>query len=312
MKKLVTLLLSCVLLICGAVGLTACGGEKDITVVARTQGSGTREAFDKVVTDGNGNYLEMKINGDRHFFTTDKAVVQEKTGTVMSKVASDKNAIGYISLGSVNDTIKVIKVNGVAPSAETVLDGSYQIQRPFVIMTSSTVELTDLAADFLLYLKSENSKQHADEAGCIYLSDPLMRANEGETAIPVVEYEVKSSLPSGGKIRISGSTSMELFIKNAMSEYAALYGRKVESIFENLDLKGSSVGKKDVHDDTNGNVIGLSSASVKEDGINSFNVCLDAVAVIVNKSNDKVNDLTLEQLYDIYTGKVTKFSEVVG
>ena len=105
---------------------------------------------------------------------------------------------------------------------------------------------------------------------------------------------------------------MELFIKYAMSEYAALYGRKVETIFENLDLKGSSVGKKDVHDDTNGNVIGLSSASVKEDGINSFNVCLDAVAVIVNKSNDKVNALTLKQLYDIYTGKVTKFSEVVG
>ena len=67
-----------------------------------------------------------------------------------------------------------------------------------------------------------------------------------------------------------------------------------------------------MHDDTNGNVIGLAAASVKEDGINSFNVCLDAVAVIVNKSNDKVNDLTLEQLYDIYTGKVTKFSEVVG
>ena len=298
--------------ICGAVGLTACGGEKNITVVARTQGSGTREAFDKVVTDGNGNYLEMKINGDKHFFTTDKADIQEKTGPVMSKVASDKNAIGYISLGSVNDTIKVIKVNGVAPSAETVLDGSYAIQRPFVIMTSSKVQLTDLAADFLLYLKSENSKQHADEAGCIYLSDPSMRANEGEPAIPVVEYEVKSSLPSGGKIKISGSTSMQLFIENAMSEYAALYGRKVESIFENLDLKGSSVGKKDVHDDTNGNVIGLSSASVKEDGINSFNVCLDAVAVIVNKSNDKVNDLTLAQLYDIYTGKITKFSEIVG
>ena len=312
MKKIVTLLLSCVLLICGAVGLTACGGEKNITVVARTQGSGTREAFDKVVTDGNGNYLEMKINGDKHFFTTDKADIQEKTGPVMSKVASDKNAIGYISLGSVNDTIKVIKVNGVAPSAETVLDGSYAIQRPFVIMTSSKVQLTDLAADFLLYLKSENSKQHADEAGCIYLSDPSMRANEGEPAIPVVEYEVKSSLPSGGKIKISGSTSMQLFIENAMSEYAALYGRKVESIFENLDLKGSSVGKKDVHDDTNGNVIGLSSASVKEDGINSFNVCLDAVAVIVNKSNDKVNDLTLAQLYDIYTGKITKFSEIVG
>ena len=179
-------------------------------------------------------------------------------------------------------------------------------------MTSSKVQLTDLAADFLLYLKSENSKQHADDAGCIYFADPAMRANEGETAIPVVEYEVKSSLPSGGKIKVSGSTSMQKFIEKAMSGYAALYGRSVETIFETLDLQGSSVGKKDVHDDTNGNVIGLSSASVKEDGINSFNVCLDAVAVIVNKANDKVNNLTLEQLYDIYTGKVTKFSEVVG
>ena len=126
MKKILTLLLSCVLMVCGAIGLTACGGEKNITVVARTQGSGTREAFDTVVTDGNGNYLEMKINGDKHFFTTAKADLQAETGPVMSKVASDKNAIGYISLGSVNETIKVVNVNGVAPSAETVLDGSYQ------------------------------------------------------------------------------------------------------------------------------------------------------------------------------------------
>ena len=109
-------------------------------------------------------------------------------------------------------------------------------------------------------------------------------------------------------------------------KYSKQYERidKYESISDRMEVEIASyltkvaegrlsdLGKKDVHDDANGNVIGLSSASVKEDGINSFNVCLDAVAVIVNKSNDKVNDLTLEQLYDIYTGKVTKFSEVVG
>ena len=138
-----------------------------------------------------------------------------------------------------------------------------------------------------------------------------MRANEGETEIPVVEYEVKSSLPSGGKIVVNGSTSMEKFIKKAMSGYADLYGRKADDLFT-LDLQGSSVGKKAVHDDKNGNVIGLSSASVKEDGINSFNVCLDAVAVIVNNSNTTINDLTIAQLYDIFSGKVTKFSEIVG
>ena len=311
MKKLLTILLSCLLLITGAVGLTACGGEKNITVVARHQGSGTREAFDRVVTDGNGNYLEMKVDGKTTFFTTDKADLQPETGNVMSKVASDKNAIGYISLGSVNDTIKVVNVNGVAPSAETVLDGSYKMQRPFVIMTSSTVTLTDIAADFLFYLKSEASETHAEEAGCIYLADPAMRANEGETAIPVVEYEVKSSLPAGGKITVNGSTSMEKFIKKAMSGYATLYGRTADDIFT-LDLQGSSVGRTAVQNDKNGNVIGLSSASVKEDGINSFNVCLDAVVVIVNNANENVNDLTIAQLYDIFSGKVTKFSEIAG
>lgn len=311
MKKLGTILLSCLLLITGAVGLTACGGEKNITVVAREQGSGTREAFDKVVTDGNGNFLEMTVDGKKVYNTTSSADLQKETGNVISKVASDKNAIGYISLGSVNDTVKVVNVNGVTPSAATVLDGSYAIQRPFVIMTSSTVALTDIAADFLLYLKSEASETHANEAGCIYLSDPAKRANDGEPAIPVVEYEVQSSLPSGGKIVVNGSTSMEKFIKKAMSGYATLYGRTADELFT-LDLQGSSVGKTAVKNDQNGNVIGLSSASVKEDGINSFNVCLDAVAVIVNNANDSINNLTLAELYDIFSGKITKFSEIAG
>lgn len=313
MKKALTLLLICALTLCGAIGLTACGGnngKKDITVVARDQGSGTREAFDKVVTDGNGNFLEMKdANGKTIYKTTSKASLLKETGNVMSMVARDKNAIGYISLGSVNDTLKVVTVNGVMPSAATVLDGTYAIQRPFVIMTSSKTTLNEITADFLLYLKSEASKTHADAAGCIYLSNPEQRANAGETPIEVETYTVKSSLPSGGKISINGSTSMEKFIKAAMSGYAKLYGKTADELFY-IDLQGSSVGKTAVKNDKNGNVIGLSSAAVKEDGINSFNVALDAVAVVVNKANTTVNNLTLEQLYGIFTGKITKFSEV--
>ena len=311
MKKVLTLLFICIIAICGTLGLTACGGEKNITVVARDQGSGTREAFDKVVTDGNGSYLQMKNSAGKTVYnTTDKADLMKETGTVMSKVASDKNAIGYISLGSVNDTIKVVKVNGVTPSAATVLDGTYAIQRPFVIMTSSTTTLNEVTADFLLYLKSAASKTHADAAGCIYLENPAQRANAGETPIAVETYEVKSALPASGKITVNGSTSMEKFIKAAMSGYAALYGKTADDVFEALDLKGSSVGRTAVKNDKNGNVIGLSSAAVKEDGINSFNVALDAVAVIVNNDNAAITDLTLAQLYDIYTGKITKFSEI--
>ena len=309
MKKFLAVLLASVAIVSMAIGFTACGGEKNITVVVREAGSGTREAFDKVVTDGE-HYLEEKdANGQKVYNTTDKADIQKETGNVMTKVANDVNAIGYVSLGSVNDTVKVVRVEGVAPSATTVLDGSYKIQRPFVIMTNSDVTLTARASDFLTYLKSEASEDHADEAGCIYLSNPAMRANVGETAIPVEDFTAEATLPEGDKIVINGSTSMEKFIKNAMEGYADLYGTTADAIFT-LDLQGSSVGKSAVKNDNAGNVIGLSSASVAEDGIDSFNVCLDAVAVVVNNNNETVNDLTLAQLYDIFSGQITKFGEL--
>lgn len=311
MKKIVTFIITCLLCFVGVVGLVACGGEKDITVIARDQGSGTREAFDTNVTDGNGKYLEMKINGEKTFFTTDKADIARETGIVKSKVASDNNSIGYISLGSVDDTIKVVKVNGVTPSAQTVLDKTYSLQRPFVVMTSSVTTLTDIASDFLFFLKSGKISDYAEETGCIFLAEPSERANEGESAIPVVEYTAKPTLPTGGKIVVKGSTSMEKLIKKAMSGYATLYGRTADELFQ-LDLQGSSVGRESVKNDKVGNVIGLSSSSVKEDGINSFNICLDAVAVIVNNNNEKINDLTLAQLYDIFSGKITKFSQIAG
>lgn len=292
--------------------VSACSGEKQITVIAREQGSGTREAFDKVVTDGNGNYLEMKgANGKKVYNTTSRADIQKETGNVLSKVSTDKHAIGYVSFGSLNDTVKTLSINGVSPSSETVLNGSYPLQRPFVIMTSQSVPLTEIASDFLLYVKSEAVATHASEAGYIYISDPAKRANPGETPIPVEKFTAKSSLPTGGKIVVNGSTSVEKFIKKAMSGYATLYGKTADELFT-LDLQGSSVGKTAVKNDKNGNVIGLSSASVQETGIFSFNVCLDAVAVIVHKANLAINDLTLKQLYQIYSGEMKTFSAITG
>ena len=309
-KRGLSALLACLLMAGCVMGLSACGNtEKEITVVAREQGSGTREAFDKTVTDGNGNYLEMKVDGKKVYNTTSRADLQKETGNVMSKVASDKNAIGYISLGSVNETVKVVAVNGVMPSAQTVLDGTYAIQRPFVVMTNADVTLTDIAADFLLYLKSVATEEHATATGCIWLSDPAKRANEGEASIPTETYTPRATLPEGGKIVVNGSTSMEKFIKRAMAAYAELYGRTADELFT-LDLQGSSVGKSAVENDKNGNVIGLSSAAVNQEGINSFNVCLDAVAVIVHPENTAVNSLTIKQLWDIYTGAIVKFSQL--
>ena len=306
MKRILTLALALLTFFAFA---SCGGGEKNISVIVREQGSGTRAAFDKVVTDGTHFLEEKDSDGKKVYNTTNTAIQQTKTGTVLSAVASDKNAIGYISMGSVNDTINVIKVNGVAPSEETVLSGDYKIQRPFVLMTKKGQNMTERAADFMNYLKSNASAAHSESAGCIFLSDPAKRANEGAEAIAVTTFSKQATLPAGDKIVIRGSTSMEKFINSAAKGYADLYGVKAEDIFD-IQLEGSSVGRKAVENDTVGNVIGLSSASVKQDNIDSFNVCLDAVVVIVNKENTSITDLTLAQLYDIFSGKITKFSEL--
>lgn len=302
MKKIFAILTSVALVFTLVMGLCscACNTEKNITVVVREDSSGTKEAFDKAVSK-NGVTLQGNVTAD--------AIIHNKTGLVLSAVASDENAIGYISLGSLNDTVNAVKVNGVLPSSETVLDGSYKIQRPFVIMTSERVPLTIRTEDFLNYLKGTASKEHSKAAGTIFLEDGTKRANNGSEPIGILDYQKQSTLPNGEKIVIRGSTSMEKFINSAAKGYAQLYGENVEDIFD-VELQGSSIGRSAVENDATGNVIGLSSASVDEEGIESFNVCLDAVAVIVNKSNTTIQDLTVEQLYDIFAGNIKKLSEL--
>lgn len=307
MKKKVTSILATLTAVL-ACGLTACGGgEKNITVVVREAASGTREAFDKVVTDGEHYLQEKDANGNTVYNTTKTAVQQTSTGTVLSAIANDQNAIGYISLGSVNDSVSVVKVDGIAPSTETVKSGAYSIQRPFVIMTNADVTLTARAQDFMNYLHSDEVQAHAETAGVIFLEDETKRANAGETELPVIEYSPLENLPEGNKIVLRGSTSMEKFINATAKGYADQYAVQAETIFD-IQLNGSSEGKKKVIEDRTGNTIGLSSAKVVDEKINSFNICLDAVAVVVNRANTQITDLTLKQLYDIFSGKVTKFS----
>ncbi len=313
MKKTTKILAATMATLC-AFSLMACGNqEKNISVVVREASSGTREAFDKVVTDGE-HYLQEKIDGKTVYNTTDTASIQTKTAAVLSTVETDENAIGYVSLGSVSDGVKVVSVEGVAPSTETVLDSSYQIQRPFVIMTNNSVTLTPLAADFMNYLQSSAMETHAQTADCIFLEEGSKRANEGETEIPVSDFQKQEAIPtSDKKIIIRGSTSMEKLIYAAAKGYATEYGISSDAVGDYFDiqLEGSSKGVSAVENDEVGNVIGLSSAAVKNEKISAFNVCLDAVAVIVNKNNTTVSNLTLKQLYEIFSGKVTKFSEIV-
>ena len=303
-KALSSLLL---LLLSFSLALTSCQPpEKQITVVIREAGSGTREAFDRIVTDGKHFLEERDENGKKIYRSAPDAVVQTKSGTLLSSVAYDKHAIGYLSLASVNDRVKVLSVDGVFPTAETVSNGSYPIARPFVIMTTTRLPLSPLAADFLRYLKSDLAAEHATAAGVTFLSDPQMRANPNAAPIPIVSYEVASAIPEG-RVVIRGSTSLERLITSAIASYAALYGIDPTSRFD-LQLEGSSIGRKSVENDRTGNVIGLSSADVSQDGIESLRLCLDAIAVIVHKERNEPQNLSLSELYAIFSGSTKSFS----
>lgn len=274
--------------------LAACGGEKDIAVIARTSGSGTRDAFEAIVKSEDGTSLKDAglLKG---------ALEQDKTSTVISLVASTETGIGYVSLGSVDDTVKVLKVEGVEATSANVLSGDYKMQRPFVIMTNKAIteagELTAATQDFLKFLRSTQAQEIVEEEGYV-------KQEEGAT-----EYSAPAAALNGS-ISISGSTSVDPLMDKLIGKYKEIGGANVADIEISKNCQGTSHGISAVKADKTGNAIGLGSSAVKstdEGEISHFEIALDAIAVIVNPSNT-LEDITIAQLFGIYTGSITKFS----
>ena len=274
--------------------LAACGGEKDIAVIARTSGSGTRDAFEAIVKSEDGTSLKDAglLKG---------ALEQDKTSTVISLVASTETGIGYVSLGSVDDTVKVLKVEGVEATSANVLSGDYKMQRPFVIMTNKAIteagELTAATQDFLKFLRSAQAQEIVEEEGYV-------KQEEGAT-----EYSAPAAALNGS-VSISGSTSVDPLMDKLIGKYKEIGGANVADIEISKNCQGTSHGISAVKADKTGNAIGLGSSAVKatdEGEISHFEIALDAIAVIVNPSNT-LEDITIAQLFGIYTGSITKFS----
>ena len=274
--------------------LAACGGEKDIAVIARTSGSGTRDAFESIVKSADGTALKDAglMKG---------ALEQDKTSTVISLVASTKTGIGYVSLGSVDDTVKVLKVEGVEATSANVLSGDYKMQRPFVIMTNKALteagSLTAATQDFLKFLRSTQAQEIVEEEGYV-------KQEEGAT-----EYSAPAAALNGS-VSISGSTSVDPLMDKLIGKYKEIGGANVADIEISKNCQGTSHGISAVKADKTGNAIGLGSSAVKatdEGEISHFEIALDAIAVIVNPSNT-LEDITIAQLFGIYTGSITKFS----
>lgn len=289
-KKVIFVMIALVIALTAV--LAACGGEKDIAVIARTSGSGTRDAFESIVKSEDGTALKDAglMKG---------AIEQDKTSTVISLVSSTETGIGYVSLGSVDDSVKVLKVEGVEATAENVLSGEYKMQRPFVIMTNKAMgeNLTAATRDFLAFLRSTQAQDVVEEEGYV-------RQDEGAT-----EYTAPASAVSG-TVSISGSTSVDPLMDKLIGKYKEIGGANVAGVEISKNCQGTSHGISAVKADKTGNVIGLGSSAVKEADeaeIAHFEIALDAIAVIVNPENT-LEDITIAQLFDIYTGKIVKFS----
>ena len=275
-KKLLTVLVAAAL---AAATLVSCGKQNDtITVVSREDGSGTRGAFTEL----------MGIDKDGTDRTYAKAEISNSTSVVISTVAGNKNAIGYISLGSLNDSVKAVKIDGVDATVDNVKNGSYKISRPFIIATKDGI--SDLAADFIKFILSDDGQTIVSEK---YIT---VGGNGAHTA---------SGL--SGKVTLAGSTS----VSPLMDELAAAYKELNPDVTIEIQQSGSGAGIQSAIEGVCD--IGMSSRelkdSEKEAGLTPTVMALDGIAVIVNKDNG-IGTLSSEQIQSIYIGETTSWADV--
>lgn len=258
--------------------------DQDITVISREDGSGTRGAFIELT-----GVEEKNDAGEKMDMTTEAAAIQSSTNGVMTAVANDETAIGYISLGSLNDTVKVVTVGGVEATAENVSNGTYTLARPFNIVTNG--EPTDaVAVDFIAYCMSPEGQALATEEGYI--------GGEGT--------EFTSTQPSGS-ITVGGSSSVSPLMEKLIEAYAAV---NPNATIEMLTTD-STTGVTGALDGTY--TIGMASRELKDtetaEGATATVLAMDGIAVVVNPANSTA-DLTVDQIKSIYTGETTVWADV--
>lgn len=265
-----------------AASLTGCaGGERKIMVVSREDGSGTRSAFVEL--------MEV-VDADGKDATTPSAEINNSTNGVMMSVSGNPDAIGYISLGSLNDTVKAVKVNGAEATADNVKNGSYAIARPFEICYKEE-NLDDLAKDFISFIMSKDGQQ-------IIADNHYIAVNSDKTYTPA---------GLKGTISVNGSTS----VGPVMEKLAAKYQELNSGAVVQIQQTGSGAGITAVTSDACN--IGMSSRALKQaeldKGLSELKIADDGIAVIVHKGN-KVDNLTSEQIKKIYLGELKNWSEI--
>ena len=290
-KKLLTLAVATV---AASSLLTGCGGsssndkkaasDENITAVSREDGSGTRGAFIELFgieqKDKDGNKVDK---------TTSSVQITNSTSVMMTTVAENKAAIGYISLGSLNDTVKAVKIDGAEASVDTVKDGSYKIVRPFNIVTKD--KLSKQAQDFENYIMSADGQKIIEDNGYISVGDkPAYEATAVE-----------------GKVVVAGSSSVTPVMEKLAEGYKAVNDKVDIEVQQSDSTTGMTSAIDGLCD------IGMASRDLKdsenEAGLTATVIAKDGIAVIVNNDSG-VEELTSEQVKDVYTGNITTWEDL--
>lgn len=258
--------------------------KKSISVLSREDGSGTRGAFIELFG------IEKKdANGKKIDYTTDEAAITNSTAVMLTSVAGDNYAIGYVSLGSLNDSVKAVKIDGADATVANINNGSYKISRPFNIAVKEG--LSPVAQDFVNFIISDDGQK-------------IIAANK---YIKIQNTKAYSSNKASGKVVVAGSSSVSPVMEKLIEAYKGVNpNAKIE-----LQTSDSTTG---VTNAINGTCdIGMASRALKDSekakGVKEITIAIDGIAVIVNKLNP-VADMTKTQVEQIFTGNITKWSEV--
>ena len=257
--------------------------SKTISVVTREEGSGTRDAFTELTG------VLVKDGDNKTDNTTTSAVTINSTEAVITNVKDNEAAIGYISLGSLNDTVKALKIGGVEATADNVKSGDYAVSRPFNIAYKG--ELSDVAQDFVDYIMSSDGQKIVSDNGYVTVS----------------ENAAYSGKKPSGKISVAGSSS----VSPVMEKLAEAYQKVNTNAKVEIQTSDSSAGMQSAMGGTCD--IGMASRDLKDEEKSALKVetiAKDGIAVIVNNANT-CDDHTLDQVKSIYTGETTVWSDII-
>lgn len=258
--------------------------SNDITIVSREDGSGTRGAFIELF-----GIEEKQDDGTKVDMTTTDAQITNNTSVMLTTVAGDEYAIGYVSLGSLNDSVKALKIDGAEATADNIENGSYKVSRPFNIAVKKDLD-NEVAKDFMAYIMSTEGQEIVSN----------------EKYIPVSDVEAYAGSKPSGKCVVGGSSSVSPLMEKLIEAY-----KKVNPNADiELQTSDSTTGMTSTIEGSYD--IGMASRELKDDEASKLEatvIATDGIAVIVNKANT-ADELSADQVKSIYVGDVTTWDEV--